>query len=58
MREIKFGDKVKHKYLGTGTFIKKISLMSLVKWDKTPDIRYNMGQNPTPVFTSELKAIR
>lgn len=51
------GDRVKHYYLGKGTFIKTISFMSLVKWDKTPDFRYNFGQNPTIVFTDKLKLI-
>ena len=54
---MKKGDKVKHNYLGTGTFIKKISFMSLIKWDKTPDMRYNFGENPSTIFTEELERL-
>lgn len=52
--EIKKGDRVKHSYLGKGVFISKIEFLSLVKWDKTPDKRYNMGENPCAVFTKNL----
>lgn len=51
---MKKGDKVIHKYLGKGEVIKNISFMTLVKWDKTPDKRYNMGENPCAIFTEEL----
>jgi hypothetical protein len=27
----------------------------LVLFDKTPDVRYNMCQNPTPVFKTDLE---
>ena len=56
--KIKKGQRVKHSYLGKGTFIKKISFMSLVKWDKTPDVRYNMGENPSVIFTDQLVPLR
>jgi len=48
------GNRVEHKYLGKGTAIKTISFMTLVQWDKTPDKRYNMGENPCAIFTKEL----
>lgn len=59
--KIKAGDRVKHKFFGKGTFIKELeflSSLSLVKWDKTPDIRYNMGVNPCVVFTKELQILK
>lgn len=53
---MKEGDRVVHEYLGTGTFIKDIkgTVLSLVRWDKIPPARYNMGENPTCVFTKDL----
>lgn len=51
-------DRVKHSFLGKGIFIKKISFLSLVKWDKKPSIKYNMGENPCAVFTKKLKIIK
>ena len=52
--KFKKGDRVKHEYLGEGTFIKEISFMSLVKWDNVPAIKYNMGTNPCVIFTEQL----
>lgn len=54
---MKQGDRVNHEYLGQGTFIKEIASLSLVKWDKTPPERYNMGENPCVVFTKELQTL-
>ena len=55
---MKKGTKVKPKYLGKGIFIKhpkKLEFFSIVKWDKTPNKRYNLGENPCLIFTDTLK---
>ena len=58
---MKQGDRVIHEYLGKGTVIKANSIhlvgMALVKWDNQPPVRYNMGENPTAMFTSDLKPL-
>jgi len=58
---MKIGDRVIHDYLDNGTVIKVGGLhlvgMCLVKWDKTPAVRYNMGENPCAVWIGELKRI-
>ena len=54
---MKKGDRVKHEYLGEGTFIKEISFLSLVKWDENPPERFNMGENPCAMFTKDLVKI-
>ena len=55
---MKVGDRVKHDYLGKGTVveypIRALRILALVKWDKTPSIRYNMGENPCVISVSEL----
>ena len=51
-------------YLGAGTVEKAIKssfqkgfvVACIVLFDKTPDVRYNMAQNPTMVFSSSLKS--
>lgn len=58
MKKYKIGDRVKHKYLGKGTFVRKIQIFSLVKWDKIPPKRYNGSENPTIIFTEELYSPR
>jgi hypothetical protein len=59
----KLNDRVVDAYLGAGE-VKELIESSLqrgmvvgymVLFDKTPDVRYNMGQNPTMVFPSALK---
>ena len=55
-RNMKKGDRIKHKYLGKGTFI-RMSKIVLVKWDKTPEVRYNMGENPCTVSIKELRKL-
>lgn len=57
MKKIQKGARVNHEYLGDGTVVKKVSFMTLVKWDKTPHERYNMGENPSVIFTDELSLL-
>ena len=56
--KVKIGDKVKEDYLGNGEIVddlnKNIRGAFMVKFDKDPPIRYNMGNNPTLIFGSEL----
>jgi hypothetical protein len=57
------GQRVIDEHLGAGTVVRPIksSLDSqlcvayMVRFDKTPDVRYNMGENPTMVFPSSLR---
>jgi len=65
MGKIQKGQRVNHEYLGNGTFLKHLStffsdkfIMSLVEFDKTPNIKYNSGENPCAVFTRKLTKIR
>ena len=55
---MKIGDKVTHEYLGDGEIVDDLKLLSttayMVKFDKIPPIRYNMGENPTLAFESNL----
>ena len=51
----KEGDRVIHTALGVGTYIKQYSGLALVKWDKTPDMKYNRGENPCVVFIEDLR---
>lgn len=62
--EHKLNDRVIDDCLGAGE-VKELIGSSLqrgmvvgymVLFDKTPDVRYNMGQNPTMVFPSALRA--
>lgn len=56
MKRLKKGERVVHPYLGEGEFIKYVGVyLSLVRGDKKPSVRYNMGENPTCVINSELK---
>ncbi len=56
---MKIGDKVIDDYLGDGEIVNDLTHIIkgafMVKFDKTPPIRYNMGQNPTMVFNNSLK---
>lgn len=64
MKKFTKGQRVIDSYLGAGTVVIPIkSLLSsklyvayMVQFDKTPDARYNMGENPTMVFPSSLRA--
>ena len=53
------GDRVEHDYHGTGTVIEKVKRFPLhrVLWDKRPDVRYNMGENPCSAWTAELRKV-
>ena len=47
----KIGDRVLHKHLGAGEVTKvmrftRFQMAYMVMFDKTPDVRYNMGKNP------------
>jgi hypothetical protein len=58
--KFKIGQRVKHEYLGEGEvikFFKDIPLVS-VKFDNIPDVRYNMGENPTAVWYVDLKELK
>lgn len=54
MRKPAIGTRVHHDYLGEGTVEKNILFMTIVKWDKTPEYKYNMSENPSAIFTKEL----
>jgi len=59
----KNGERVFHRYLGRGKVVKEVestvhiggSKMYLVKFDRTPSIRYNKGENPCLLFAVSLK---
>ena len=63
MLKFKKRDRVVAEHLGAGTvdevvessLQKGLVVAYIVLFDKTPDVRYNMGQNPTMVFPSSLK---
>ena len=62
MKKFSIGQRVVAEYLGTGTVIEQIKIARgniayMVRFDKTPDVRYNMGENPTMVFPSSLRAL-
>ena len=63
MKRFKVGDKVKDSdFLGAGTitriiksdFDSKVIIGYMVMFDNTPDIRYNMGQNPCFMLSGQL----
>lgn len=63
MKRFKIGDRVKDSdYLGEGIVTKVIKSSEgtiigyMVLFDKTPDVRYNMGENPCFVLNGELSA--
>jgi len=63
MKKFSPGQRVVAEYLGAGTVIERIKISRLnplcmaymVRFDETPDVRYNMGENPTMVFPSSLR---
>lgn len=65
MKKFSIGQRVVAEYLGAGTVIERIKIARgnplciayMVRFDKTPDARYNMGENPTMVFPSSLRAL-
>ena len=65
MKKFSQGQRVVAEYLGAGTVIERIKIARgnplciayMVRFDKTPDVRYNMGENPTMVFPSSLRAL-
>lgn len=56
MNKYKPGDRVNHPYLGLGEYVKDVGYCGLsnVLFDETPNVRYNIGENPTVVFTNDL----
>ena len=57
------GTRVYSDYFGYGVVCeerKSITEMDvcIVKWDKTPPLNYNMGQNPCAVFINRIKAVQ
>ena len=62
MKKFSIGQRVVAEYLGAGTVIGRIKIARgntayMVRFDATPDVRYNMGGNPTMVFPSSLRAL-
>jgi hypothetical protein len=60
---MKIGDRVKERDLGEGVVVETSSDMDslnlvMVLFDKTPPLRYNMGENPTAVWKSDLAVIK
>ena len=63
MLKFKKNERVVDDYLGAGeveeviesSLQKGLIVAYMVRFDKTPDVRYNMAQNPTMVFPSGLK---
>lgn len=53
------GDRVESKALGRGTVTDNNlpSFIVMVRYDKRPDISYNMGENPTSELVSQLERI-
>lgn len=64
MKKFTQGQRVIDSYLGAGTVVElikpflssKLCVAYMVQFDKTPDVRYNMGENPVMVFPSSLRA--
>ena len=62
MKKFSPDQRVVDEYLGAGTVIERIKINPfciayMVRFDETPDVRYNMGQNPTMVFPGSLSAL-
>ena len=55
---MKVGDKVRHDFLGNGEITDDLDMCIrgafMVLFDNVPSFRYNMCDNPTLVFRSEL----
>tara|TARA_R110000851_G_C12813264_1_gene538719 strand:+ start:386 stop:580 length:195 start_codon:yes stop_codon:yes gene_type:complete len=63
MNKFKKDDRVLDDYLGAGSVLGSwpiktgvVDIAYMVLFDKTPDVRYNIGENPCMVFTGSLKA--
>ena len=61
MAKYKVGDRVKDSFLGLGTIV-QLNCAGLrgfhsVKFDETPPIRFNMGENPTAVFEDNFTKV-
>jgi len=64
MKKFSLGQRVIAEYLGAGTVVEVMKLARgnplciayMVRFDETPDVRYNMGENPTMVFPGSLRA--
>ena len=63
MKKFKIGDRVTDSdFLGEGEIVKiiksdsdsKTIIAYMVMFDKTPDVRYNMGENPCFMFGNQL----
>ncbi|MGR3178771.1 MAG: hypothetical protein ACUZ8E_12010 [Candidatus Anammoxibacter sp.] len=59
MSGFKIGERVEHEYLGRGTVTDNNlpHFMVMVRYDRKPDMEYNMGENPTAELVSKLKRI-
>jgi len=58
---MKTGDRVRHDFLGDGEITDTNSCLDcfmMVKFDKTPPKEYNMCENPTIVFKTELTEVK
>jgi len=55
-QKFKVGDRVNQDFLGDGVITKltEMDWLVIVKYDITPPIQYNMGENPTAEFESNL----
>ena len=65
MKKFSLGQRIVVAEFGAGTIIERIKIARgnplciayMVRFDETPDVRYNMGENPTMVFPSSLRAL-
>lgn len=65
LKQFKVGDRVNDEYLGNGVVIdiiksfynSKVAQFYIVLFDKTPDVRYNMGNRECLVLPSSLKEL-
>jgi len=67
MKKLKIGDRVQDDgFLGEGEVVEivmeyynnKAHTGYMVKFDKTPDVRYNMAQNPCFMLKGSIQKIR
>jgi hypothetical protein len=61
MAKYRVGDRVEDEYLGLGT-IEQLDCAGLrgfhlVRFDTTPPVRFNMGENPTAVFEDRFRKV-
>ena len=56
---MKVGDKIIDEYLGKGVIVEDLTHVIrgayMVKFEKTPAMQYNMGQNPTIAFADKME---